>query len=412
MCFRQWRQRLRDGVLVWVIAALSGCGGGGAGGGAGDPGSLWVPSDAVVADIDADGRNEILTIAKFHPKQGADTGEFRVYRQGAALPDVYSLGVYPWRMTVGDVDGDGLDDVLVADVDARVLWWLRQDPGHRGRFEAPRRLAEDFLTYQVVLADVSGDGIPDIVATDPILAAQRLRVLVQRAANRGTFDAPVDIAVAGGSPVIASGDIDGDSRVDLVFQAQGVGGVSSSSVFVLLLQTAPGVFAPAEQLAPQSGLAAQRLVIADYDRDGRQDILAYMTQQQSNATRRIIVLLQGPGVSFTEVGTSLAGIEEVSDGVFADFTDDGAIDAAVGGIGIRDGEVRARVHLFHQSGNGGFVRASSIAPQFGVTRMTAGDVNDDGRVDLVFVGDENHCQVALQSPTSPGTFEDRRFLAD
>lgn len=411
MCWNQGLRRLRAAAPVCVLAIAAGCGGG-AGGGADSLGSLWVPTDVVVADIDGDGRNEILTTAKFKPKQGADVGEFRVYRQGAALPDVYPLGVYPWRMTVGDLDGDGLDDVLVADVDARVLWWLRQNPADRGHFEVPRRLAEDFLTYQVALTDVSGDGVPDIVATDPTLAARRLRVLVQRVANRGTFDAPEDITVAGGSPVIASGDVDGDSRADLVIQAQGVGGVSSRSVFLLLLQIAPGVFAPAEELAPQSGLAAQRLVIADYDRDGRPDILAYMTQQQSSATRRLVVLLQGPGVTFTEVDTPLSDIDEVSDAVFADLTDDGAIDAAVGGIGIRDGELRARVHLFHQRGDGGFVREARIAPQFGVTRMTAGDVNDDGRIDLVFVGDENHCQVALQSRASPGTFDDLRFLAD
>ncbi len=80
-----------------------------------------------------------------------------------------------------------------------------------------------------------------------------------------------------------------------------------------------------------------------------------MTQQQSDNTRRIVVLLQGPGVSFIELDTSLAHIEEVSHAVFADLTDDGAMDVAAGGTGIRNGEMRARAHLFHQDGNGGFV---------------------------------------------------------
>lgn len=411
-----WRSWFWSRVLPVALAGawLAACGGGGAGSGSEGGVATWRVSDAAVADIDGDGRNEVLGVAAFSPVQGADTGELRVFRSGAAQPDRYSFGDFPWRMTLGDVDGDGAIDVLVTDVDARAIWYLRQDPNDRGRFLAARMLASGIHSMQVALVDATGDDVPDIVATDQDASARGLRVYAQDPMRRGEFAAPVDLALPARATAIVAGDVDGDTRPDLLVYLQSVGGVASSYAFGVLMQTAPGRFAPLETMAPQTGVDARRLLLGDYDRDGRTDVLAYLSPSRFASDRsKVVTIRQGPGGLFgPPVDTLLADIEQGDDAHFADLNDDGALDMAIGGIGLRDGELRARVHLYQQDGAGAFTRIAQVAPQFGVGILAAGDFDGDLRVDLAMLGDEHHCKMYLQSTTVPGAFDRASFLPD
>ncbi|MHB8949396.1 MAG: FG-GAP repeat domain-containing protein, partial [Rhodoferax sp.] len=142
---------------VWTVATLSAlllaCGGGGGSGGAADDSwlfPLWVNTDVQVADVDGDGRPDVLTLAQLASSQTQREGRLVVHLQTSsgqfAPPQTYTLGIYPWKMALRDIDGDGAADLVVTDVgntsgttDAAV-WLLRQDAGQRGRFLAPQRL--------------------------------------------------------------------------------------------------------------------------------------------------------------------------------------------------------------------------------------------------------------------------------
>src|SRR5512143_4335495 len=148
----------RAGSAAMLFALLlTSCGGGGGGGHDSDwlfP--LWVPTDVAVADVDGDGRADVLTLAQFASSQNQRDGRLIVHLQTA--PGTFSaiqtaiVGEYPWRLAVGDIDGDGAVDVAVVDVDgSRGVWVLLQDRGNRGHFLAAREVASGIGAYDLAM---------------------------------------------------------------------------------------------------------------------------------------------------------------------------------------------------------------------------------------------------------------------
>ena len=392
---------IRGGSLG-LLLSLAGCGGGG-----GDDADwlypIWVPTDVVVADVDQDGRADVITLAQYAASDSQREGRLAVHRQtsqgafGAA--ESYVVGVYPWRLAADDVDGDGSIDLVVADVDSRAVWLLAQDPGSRGRFLAPRRIASDVHAYDLVIDDMNGDGAPDVAVADGQQGAARLVMLYQRPEQRGSFQPPANLVLPGSaSTAVASGDLDGDGRADLfVSIALAASGTTPNKILGISLQRSDGSMGPFTTMAPQRGLNAPRLAITDYDGDGRNDLFAYFTPSSSDYRAKLTVLLQGPapGAFTPAVDTLLADIKGLDDAVFADLDGDARPDAAVVGffpVGSPSA-VQSRLSRFTQSGGGAFAPTASHDVPFSASRVTAGDVDGDSRNEIVVLGPEDRCQV-------------------
>jgi hypothetical protein len=382
-----------------MLLCLAGCGGGG-GGGVGDfPYPLWVETDVLVADVDGDGRSDIVTLAQYAGSASQREGRLIVHRQTGpgvfAAAETYVVGIYPWRFAAGDIDGDHRIDLVVADVDGESVFLLQQDPANRGRFLAPRLILSARYPYDLAIADLNGDAAPDIAVASSLKDSHRLVLLYQDPAQRGSFRPAVDFAVPGSSCTgVAAGDVDGDGRADLLMSiALAPSGYTPNLVLGFSLQRPDGSLGVVTTLAPQTGLNVVRLAIADYDGDGRNDLFAYFTPSSSNYRSKLTVVLQGPGSgTFTApMDTSLADIKGVDDAVFADLGSDGRPDAAVTGffpVGSPS-TVHSRLNLFTQSGNATFALTSSRDLPFSASRIAAGDIDQDGRSELVVLGPED-----------------------
>jgi len=405
------------GSLLATSLALHGCGGG-------DDTDwlfpLWVPTDVLVADIDGDGRADILTLAEYASAMDQREGRLVVRLQTA--PDVYApaqtyvVGVYPWKMALDDIDGDGAVDLVITD-DGRSaeisttdqsVWMLLQDKSSPGTFQVPQGLGvEPSSPYVLAVGDVSGDGLPDIVASESLALGQGATLLVQDANNRGSFLAPTLIPLPGRPGHVALGDVNGDGLDDLVFRMViSIVNYVRNTELGIVYQQAGGMLAPAVRLSPQTGLNTQMLALTNYDIDGTTDVVEFFTPSSTDYKAKVTTLLQSPPGSFAAVDTSLAGVNGIDDGVTADLNGDGRPDFATVGfypVGSPT-TVYSTLNLFMQDGSGGYTQSAAIAMPISASRLAAGDINGDGLNDLVVLGAENQVVQLLQSTSEPGTF--------
>jgi alkanesulfonate monooxygenase SsuD/methylene tetrahydromethanopterin reductase-like flavin-dependent oxidoreductase (luciferase family) len=106
-----------------------------------------------------------------------------------------------------------------------------------------------------------------------------------------------------------------------------------------------------------------------------------------------MVLLQGPvrGQFSAPVDTLMKDLKGIDDAVIADLDGDRRPDAAVTGffpVGSPS-VVHARINRFTQAGAGAFALVSSGDLSIEASRVTAGDVDGDGRNEVVVLGSED-----------------------
>lgn len=412
--------------LVSILVVLFGaCGGSGD---AGYGGRLSLGTDVAMADVDGDGRPDVVTLSYLFGGGQAGEGRLAVYRQtspglfGAA--ETYVVGCYPWSMSLADIDGDGRQDLVVTDVgdhgcaeprSGNAIYLLRQDPAQPGRFMAPQKLIGGVNSYQVAVGDFNGDGAQDIATGGLLADRSQLLLLLQDPMSPGTFKAPTQLQMPGTVTQIVAGDIDGDGRPDLFFHLHG----ASGSTLATLLQLPTGGFGLTAALAPQVGLNVQRLAIIDVNGDGLPDLMAHFQPQSTDYSPKLTVLLQraGAGSWSAPVDTSLAGIDKTGGTAFGDLDADGRPDVALAGstasggpYGTGDWTVDSRVNLILRSSDAGYRLAGVVGLPAAVDRVAVGDLDADGRNDIVLFGGASDVLVMLQSRAAPGNFGEPRPL--
>ena len=235
------------------------------------------PNQVVSADINGDGKPD-LVFADL-----SASGNAIVLLQNATSPGTFvTVNLPTGNMTpsvaVGDLNGDGLPDVVAADYDSNgnhgQVTIFFQNPASRGTFVAPVTFPAGAQPQSVRIMDVNGDGLPDLIVANrgpgsDGTGTPGVSVLLQDATHPGSFLAPVTYATPWGAIDVAVADLNGDGKPDLVVASLGPAPTGAVSV---LLQNAstPGTFLAATSYA---GFGQPLSVaIADLNGDGHPDI--------------------------------------------------------------------------------------------------------------------------------------------
>jgi FG-GAP-like repeat/FG-GAP repeat len=347
-------------------------------------GVWWSGAYVATGDMNGDGRDEIVDgldsgcCTRLHvldAASGTDLAGFAPYG------DNNDVGV---RVASGDLNGDGSADVIALPIGTTRISAFRTSGG------APFRTIESFgaeVTGPVAIAaaDVTGDSRAEIVAAAPTIAGAAVKIF-----DPATGTPEVVLYPYGGESVsslaVALADVDGDGSRDVVVSADTASGTSVKAIDTDGVQLA-GFYVLDSSIVPRASLAA-----GDLDGDGKAEIVlgggptTAPWPPVANGPDQRVAVYERDG---TEVGQFSA-----YPGIFQ------------GGVRVALGDVRGdkrpemistpgpggepEVEIWSQEWINGLDRGTRLAhflafeaPFRGGVSVAAGDVDGDGRVEIV-----------------------------
>jgi hypothetical protein len=321
-----------------------------------------------------------------------------------ASAKTYNAGTYQNDfVAVGDLNGDGHPDAVVAGYAAPSTIGVLLGKGD-GTFNAPATYGSGGnFAYAVAIGDVNGDGYPDLVVANQYVNDHSVEgtVGVLLGNGDGTFQPVVNYDSGGnGALSIAIADLNGDGHPDLVVANQCAAecGVATGSVSVLL-SNGSGSFIGAVTYS-SGALYADSVAVGDFDGDGKPDIVvANKCPVDGNCNTENgslgVLLNKGDGTFKPPVMYSSGGYEYALAVAVADMNGDGKLDLIVGNwcqsIEVCGGATpTGGVSVLLGNGNGTFQPPATYAGGISNSGSIAvGDVNGDGHPDVLVNGGAN-----------------------
>lgn len=291
----------------------------------------------------------------------------------------------PCALVVGDLDNDGLDDVVVAGVANNELEVLLGNG--TGRLTSAG--TSSTLTDPVALAlgDLNSDGVLDLVTAHETSSLLR----VQIGTGTGDFMTATSLALSMAASDIQLADVNNDGKLDLVCCHYFNWFLQNTGASVLL-GNGDGTFgAPIEF----SGSGYTGLVVADVNNDTFLDlVLARQTPSQVE-----VALGDGTG-SFAAALVHLSGALHPADIATADIDGDGLLDVVVC---MSTGK---QISVSLGLGDGTFQPAVLHALEHAAKSLQVLDFDGDGGPDVLCTSDTNLAWIAnadLLTPDSAST---------
>ena len=354
------------------------------------------------ADVDGDGNPDLVittsNLAVVSIVYGNGNGTFQRSKT-ASLPNAD-------QVVVADVNGDGKPDLISN------TGYVALGQGSR-RFSPPKFYPNGYASVSsytyLVLSDLRNTGHPDIVAMNfygvysvllnkgngtfteatyvttggqpacPVIydfnedgkadmavaASGQVLIYLGTGSSSTFFKAPASIAVPGAN-CLAGGDFNRDGKFDLAVTGSG----ASAGTVTTLLGNGDGTFTQGAVL--NSSVALGEPVVADYNRDGKLD-LAF--------TSNLITFGNGDGTfgPLSPLSTGIPPLNAFATSIaVADFNGDKAPDLAV------TDPFNNAMYILLNNGHGSFTLGSFLTQPQGVAAyVIVGDVNHDGKVDLL-----------------------------
>lgn len=366
-----------------------------------------VPGIAI-ADIDNDGDRDVLVAQGGAVGSWGSIGLFRNQGNATFAPLAgYAVDIGSGHdFAIGDITGDGWPDVAVTGHSGNYGYSVLPGDGS-GSFATQRGYRAGEWARSVSIGDVDGDGDLDVT-----VANSGSLTLTVHHNDVGGLVMPPSVPVGAFASGVASGDIDHDGDVDLVtcdtriWQLFGDGALGftpsfqnmtggsrsfcrlvdlngdgwldvvakSSSIQVAFNEgtTFPGFFQPFNNISATLG-NANGFDFLDYDLDGDLDLCATVV----SGTNRVGIV---PRLNATTWGPafflSSASVTGGTPIVTGDFDNDGDPDIVYG---------NGNAVAWRNTGGGTFVGPILTAAAGGFVRMTKGDFDGDGKLDLAGV---------------------------
>jgi hypothetical protein len=313
-------------------------------------------------------------------------------------PTSYKTGGSPGIIAVGDVNGDGLNDVVSSNYYSNNISVFIQLPN--GKLASQTTYPVNQGPFGVGIGDINRDGLNDVIVG--CAAADVIHVYTQN--KGGTLTQTMVFRTERAPYGLAVGDVNGDGRNDIVVPNSGA---ASISIFTWLPDVKEsydyllGSFKKCKSLTMQrqgkeifahivytAGPTSYWLSIGDINGDLREDIAVV---NYGNST--VNIYFQQPDRSLLPMGALKTAGGNPPNVCIGDITGDGINEVVASGAGV--------LSIFGQKDKTAFGLVDKcIGKKGGFGGVKIGDVNNDGLADLVATN-PNTVSIFLQ--TKDGT---------
>jgi uncharacterized protein YjdB len=342
-----------------------------------------VPHAVTISDVDGDGKSDLIvannTNASVSVFRNISTSGSISTSSFAAKVD-FSTGDSPYSVKMADIDGDGKNDIIVSNRFSNSVSVLR-NTSTSGTISFATKV--DFTTGTnpngIVIGDFDYDGRLDIATAN--FGASTASVLKNTSTSGSiSFATKVDFTTGTTPRMITSGDVDGDGRSDLA-----VANFGSTTVSVLRNTSSVGIINTssfAVKVDFTVGGNPRELIFADVDGSGKTDMVVVNNSASISVLRNTSSSgTIGAGsfaakVDFT-VGTAPFGL------AICDVNGDGKPEVVVGNSGAES------ISVLRNTATTGAITTSSFAAKVDFTTnntpyfVAAGDLDGDGKADIV-----------------------------
>ena len=290
------------------------------------------PFAVTVGDLNGDGKPDIAIVEQNGPQSLIEvfpnTSSVGSISFGAGVPVFLPNGYAAWAVAIGDFDGNGMPDLATTDYSNNTVSVFRNKGTAGGALSFASH--KDFTIGNdpqgIAVGDLDGDGLPDIVATN---AGDGTLSILRSTSTPGSISfATTTQATGAGAYYVAIADLNGDGLPDI---ASAANTEAPGAVSVHSNASTPGTIVLAAKVDYTTDDGPVALNIADLDGNGTPDIAALNMNGTAPNPDFSVLLNQGvsaPAITAFTPTTGGIGTQVTITGV--NFT--GATAVSFGGV--------------------------------------------------------------------------------
>ena len=351
---------------------------------------------------------------------GSSIAPFRVTFTGGAIatnslnPKVdFMTGSTPYSLSMGDLDGDGKSDLVIANYGSATISVFRNTSVNGNITSNSFAPKVDFPTgkgpYFVSIGDLDRDGKPELAIANYNSATVSVfhNTSTSGSITHSSFATKVDFITGTGPVSMSMSDLDGDGKPELAIANYG-----SSTVSIFRNTAINGSITSnsfAEKIDFTTGISPRSVSVGDLNGDGKLELAV------ANYGNSTVSVFRNTSLSGSMTSTSFADKIDFTTGSspylvnIGDLDGDGKPELTVANF------YSATISIFRNTASSGNLTSNSFAPKvdfatgLGSRSVSIGDLDGDGKPDLAIANLYSATVSVLRNMTSSGNLTSNSF---